>query len=88
MDIALLIPIEVEYLAFRRHLQNLRKENTNGKHYEIGILKGKYADLQVGLRLNGSKNKEIALETQAMIQTFRPQLLILGGIAGGVKDIH
>lgn len=88
MDIALLTPIEVEYLGFRSRLQQRQRRVVEGKVYETGIFKGTHHTYRVAIRLTGSKNKEIALAAQHTMQHFQPAIAILGGIAGGVKDVE
>jgi len=87
MDIIILTPIKVEYQAVRKYLKKLvptTKENCN---YERGIFLGKHQSFQIGIRQTGSKNATIALATEKAIQHFKPSVILLVGIAGGVKDV-
>lgn len=87
MDVLILTPLEIEYQAIRSFLSNLRTEKKNGAYYELGEYEGLHQVFLIGIRQSGSKNAEIALATERAIHHFHPNVLILTGIAGGVKDV-
>lgn len=87
MDIAILTPIEVEYLAVRKFLQHIREENAAGLIYEVGTFQGLHHPYSVVIRQSGSKVSDVALATEKIIQSFQPSLVLLVGIAGGIKDV-
>lgn len=87
MDIAILTPIEVEYLAVRKYLTNLREQKIDGIIYEVGNYPGTFHTFEIVIRQTGSKNTDIALATERLIKTFNPGIVLLVGIAGGVKDV-
>lgn len=87
MDIAILTPIEVEYLAVRKFLQDIRQINAEGSIYEEGTFQGLHHEYSVVIRQSGSKISDIALATEKIIHSFQPSFVLLVGIAGGVKDV-
>jgi len=87
MNIVILTPIKPEYQAVRKHLSNpqtITKENCN---YEIGTFNGKHNSFQIIIRQTGPRNATMAIATEKAIQHFKPVVLLLVGIAGGVKDV-
>ena len=59
----------------------------SGINYLIGEFGGKHHNYKIGLRLAGSKNTTVALETRHALEYFHPSIIILLGICGGVKDV-
>ena len=88
MDIVILTPIKVEYQAVRKHLTNLTSLTIDNCNYEIGKFKGKSQEFKIGIRRTGSGNATIALATEKAIQHYKPSILLLVGVAGGVKDVQ
>lgn len=86
-DVAIISPIEVEYLAVRSYLNALEETIKEGSIYETGKFSGKHKDYQVVIRQTGSKNTDIALAIDRIIRCFNPAIVLLVGIAGGVKDV-
>lgn len=87
MKVVILTPISVEYDAVRKHLPKLTEEIVSGNRYETALFKGKHHTLQIILHQTGSKNNAIGLATEKAVQAFEPQIVLLVGIAGGVKDV-
>lgn len=89
MKILLLTPIQVEYEEVRKYLMSssLESKQREGINYEKGSFKGIHHEYELILRQTGSKNSDIALATERAIQEFNPEIVILTGIAGGVKDV-
>lgn len=89
MKILLLTPIQVEYEEVRKYLMSssMESKQREGINYEKGSFKGIHHEYEVILRQTGSKNSDIALATERAIQEFNPEIVILTGIAGGVKDV-
>lgn len=86
MRIALLTPIEVEYQAVRAFLESVREEAEEGLYYTIGQFQGQHHTFQIVLRQTGSRNSQVALATERVVRLYQPEIVILTGIAGGVKD--
>ncbi|HMQ48854.1 MAG TPA: 5'-methylthioadenosine/S-adenosylhomocysteine nucleosidase [Saprospiraceae bacterium] len=86
MRIALLTPIEIEYKAVRSFLESVREVQEEGLYYTMGQFQGLHHTFSIVLRQTGSRNSEVALATERVIRLFQPEIAILTGIAGGVKD--
>ena len=86
MDIAILTPIAVEYRAVKGYLKDAREEQKEGQYYTVGTFRGQHHDYSVFLRETGSRNNEVALAAERAIRHYQPAVIILTGIAGGVKD--
>lgn len=87
IDIAIISPIEVEYHAVRRYLGEMKEQTIEGSVYETGQFRGRNQTYEVVIRQTGSKNTDIALATDKIIRCFHPAVVLLVGIAGGVKDV-
>jgi nucleoside phosphorylase len=88
MKIVILTPIAIEYRAVRQMLEELQIDTKNDCVYETGRFRGKYHLFSVTIRLCGSKNANIALATEKAVQHWQPDMVLLTGIAGGVKDVQ
>lgn len=84
MDVAILTPLELEYAAVRPHLKGIRERAVKGFAYEVGA----FGDCSVAICKCGSKNAVAAAATERIIQHFNPAVILLVGIAGGVKDVR
>ena len=86
MDLVILTPyrnrIRPPYAPFFIHVKRNGKRN---KIYEVGSFQGETHTYRIAIRLTGPKNANIALAADHAIQTFQPAIIILAGIAGGVK---
>lgn len=87
MDIVILTPLLVEYIPVRGLLTDISTESKDNHLYEVGAFKGVYYDYQVAIRQTGSKIAALALATEKAIQHYRPSLMLLLGVAGGIKDV-
>lgn len=89
MKIAILTPIPIEYQKVRELLgiSTLHAVQHNGRQYEEGRFQGRFHPFEVIISQTGSKNTEVALATDRAIQQYNPNIVILTGIAGGVKDV-
>lgn len=87
ISIAILSPIELEYMAVRRYLKNIQRQDREGYIFETGSFDGVHHVYKIIIRQTGSKNTDIALATDQMIRLFTPDAIFVVGIAGGVKDV-
>ena len=87
MDVAILCPIPAEYNAIRAHLEHPREEQQEGQYYTVGAFRGGHQQYRIVLRETGSRNNEVALAAERAIRQYQPKIIILAGIAGGVKDV-
>lgn len=86
--VVILTPLASERRAVAQHLSGIRQEFVENDLYETGYFKGLHHEYVVTLRETGPKNTRLALATQQAIRLFHPTLLLLTGIAGGVKDVR
>ncbi len=87
IKVVILSPIEVEYKTVRRYLQNIERQDVNGLIYEVGDYYGAHHAYRVIIRQTGPKIADVALATEKAITGFKPDIIMLVGIAGGVKDV-
>ncbi len=90
MKILILTPIQIEYNQVRSHLtpNSIIGIIHSGVTYEKGNFNGLHEDYEIIIKQTGSKNNDIALATEKAVQQFYPELVILVGIAGGIKDVE
>ncbi len=87
--VLILTPLPLEYDAVVRHLRSERRSLIkNAAAYETGTFAGRHQTYSVVVREPGMKNVDMALATERAIQAFDPQIVLLVGIAGGVKDVQ
>lgn len=88
MNVAILTPILVEHDAVLAHLPTVAEEMVGGCRYLVGAFEGKYHPFHIITHQSGSKNENTALATERVIRQFNPMVVILAGVAGGVKDVE
>lgn len=88
LTVLLLTPLQLEFDAVARHLQNRKSTVLEAATYETGSFDGAHHRYHIVLCQPGMKNVEMALATERAIQKFHPQFVLLIGIAGGVKDVR
>lgn len=86
--VLILTPLPLEYATVSRHLTDRQSMVKEGAAYEVGRFKGQHHDYTVVLREPGTKNTDMALATERAIQHWSPNIAILCGIAGGIKDVQ
>src|SRR5215469_14750206 len=87
--VVILTALDLEFNAVRAYLTDIQEEVHEGTIYEKGIFKtgpGK-EDWEVVLVEMGMGNTSAALAGQRSISKYHPELLLLVGIAGGLKDV-
>lgn len=87
MNVVILTPISVEQDAILRHLAPYTEKEVGKSHYVIGAVKNEHGTIQVVSQLTGPGNTTVALAAEKAIRNFQPMVIILAGIAGGVKDV-
>src|SRR5260370_16009508 len=89
MRAVIVTALEKEFRAMRNHLVDW-EDVTNGKTqavYTVGALAGAPHECDVCLVETGPGNAAAAAETSEAISYFRPDVVLLVGIAGGLKDV-
>jgi len=87
MNVVILTPIPVEQHAILGHLTPHVEKELEKSHYVVGAVKNEHGILNVALQLTGPGNTTVALAAEKAIRNFDPMVIILAGIAGGVKDV-
>jgi len=88
MTVLILTPLPLEYAAVVRHLTGERETIFKDRaNYEKWEFKGKHHQYTIIVREPGMRNADMALATERAIQSFQPNIVLLIGIAGGVKDV-
>jgi nucleoside phosphorylase len=76
--------LAVEYLAVRKHLENLREViHHRGTIYEMGH----FSSWDVGIVEIGMGEAAAALEAERAITYFNPEIIVFVGVARGIKDV-
>ncbi len=86
MQIAILTPLEVEYRAVKRWLDSPREDVRGHLRCTLGRFRAERGAFEIILYQTGSRNSEVALAAERLIALYYPAVVILTGIAGGVKD--
>ena len=83
---AILTAISVEYESVREYLTDVKDyENTL---YRYGLFNTDDSCWEVMIHKTGKYNTKSALETNRVIELFKPDIAIFVGIAGGIKDVE
>lgn len=86
--ILILTPLPLELTAVLHHLTALQEPEVKDQiAYEKGVFQGRHHRYEVVVAEPGMKNTEMALATERAIKRHEPQIVLLIGIAGGVKDV-
>lgn len=88
VTVLFLTPLALEYQAVSRHLTDRKAVVKEGAAYETGRFQGRYCDYTIVVREPGMRNTDMALATERAIQHWSPEIAILCGIAGGIKDLR
>src|SRR5260370_20045035 len=83
----ILTAIPVEYQAISDHLTQLREETQSGSVYERGNFLIYSQSWDVIIMEIGIGNVQAALETERAINFFNPSVILLVGVAGGLKNV-
>ncbi len=83
----ILTAINVEFIAVRKHLSNIREETYRGTVYERGDFTTAYGTWDVGIGQIGTGNSASAAAVERAITHFDPEIILFVGVAGGVKDV-
>lgn len=80
--------LPLEFKAVRAHLVEAREERHRaGTVFEVGRIKNSKAGWEVWICQAGTGNERAAMEVERGIEFISPDLTILCGVAGGIKDV-
>jgi len=87
MNLTILTPIQLEFNAVKSHLTG--GQPVLGSRYLTinGKFKGRFHEFNVTVLQTDAKNAEMALATEYAANQFKPAIMMLVGIGGGVKDV-
>lgn len=83
----ILTAISVEYRAVREHLAQLQEEKLGDTIYERGHFSTNGQSWDVIIMETGSGNVRAALEAERAINFFKPNVILLVGLAGGLQKV-
>ncbi|MHA7630465.1 phosphorylase family protein [Corallococcus sp. M7] len=85
----ILTALPVEYQAVRTLLEKVEEvEHSEGTLYEKGVFGSPVGDWDVLLGMTGKHNAPAAAETERALQFWQPEVALLVGVAGGLKDVR
>jgi nucleoside phosphorylase len=82
-----LTALPVEYKAVRSHIGNIREVVHEGTVYEVGFFSSQGLTWRVVIADVGVGNQGASFEAERAISKFRPAVILLVGVAGGIKDV-
>ncbi|MEO1261983.1 MAG: 5'-methylthioadenosine/S-adenosylhomocysteine nucleosidase [Bacteroidota bacterium] len=87
MIIAILTPIQIEQAAIISQLHHTSEKIVDGNRYIFGKLDGLHHSFNIITQQSGPKNEVTAIAAEKIIRIFQPIIVLLVGVAGGVKDV-
>lgn len=87
MKVVILTPLSLEQDAVRPHLVSPGFHLNGSSTYLTGGFKGRHESYHLAVFETGSRNSAVALAAEKALSLFQPNIAILLGIAGGVKDV-
>lgn len=86
VDVVVVTALQLERQAVRSHLANVRVETMSGLAADIGEFTD-FRSQTVAIVETGAGNIEASALTTRAEEMFRPQIVAMVGIAGGLKDV-
>lgn len=91
VEILVVTALKLERLAVREHLADVRLDNRNGLAVDVGTFDittvGGPRPHRVAVLETGPGNVDAAVLTSRAEEALRPGIVIMTGVAGGVKDV-
>jgi adenosylhomocysteine nucleosidase len=79
--------LKLERLAVREHLSDVSVEHESALATDTGVFRTGERELHVAVLQTGAGNVSAAIQTSRAEEFFRPGLVVMTGIAGGLKDV-
>lgn len=86
VNVLVVTALKLERLAVREHLTDVETETASGLAADIGTSASSPGQ-RIAIIETGPGNVSAAILTAKAEETFRPEYLVMFGIAGGVKDV-
>lgn len=87
-DVLVVTALQLERRAVRAHLSNVEVETTTGLAADLGTFSvGSAREYTVAVVETGAGNVAAATFTARAEEAFRPQIVAMIGVAGGLKDV-
>jgi nucleoside phosphorylase len=83
----ILTALPVEYKAVRKYLNNISEKTHLGTVYEKGDFVSEDQLWEIAISEIGPGNTTAAREAERALEFFKPSVVMLVGIAGGIKDV-
>jgi nucleoside phosphorylase len=87
VDVLIVTALKLERLAARSHLEEVEVDRESGLATDLGRFTSNSCDVSVAVVQTGAGNVGAAVQTSRAEAFFRPALILMTGIAGGVKDV-
>ena len=87
LDVLIVTAIKVERNAVRRHLSNRKSRRAKHATVDVGEFEGIERVLRVGVIEVGPGNIKAASLTTMVVSAAEPEVVLMVGVAGGVKDL-
>src|SRR4051812_6334661 len=87
VDVLVVTALQLERRAVREHLRDLRADNESGLHADVGAFGHGNISHRVAVIETGAGNVDAAVLTARAEEAFRPAVVVMMGVAGGLKDV-
>lgn len=90
IDIVILCPIQVEYMAVRQHILPVSSQKvlSTTLSYELGQITIKNKIWNIALFETGGNTGNVQAKTTQILSVLKPTYIFLVGIAAGIKDVE
>lgn len=88
LDVLVVTALQLERRAVRAHLRDLRTDNRAGLGSDRGTFQTDIRSFDVAVIETGAGNIEAAILATRAEEVFRPDIVVMLGIAGGIKDVE
>jgi adenosylhomocysteine nucleosidase len=88
IEVLVVTALKLERLAVRAHLEQLLVEDESTLAMDIGVFRAADRDVPVAVLQTGAGNVDAAVLTTRAEEFCRPALVLMVGIAGGIKDVE
>lgn len=87
VDVLIVTALQLERHAIRAHLRDVRIEGDSGLFADRGWFSAGTANLDIAVIETGAGNVDAAVLTSRAEELLRPKVIVMAGVAGGLKDV-